>query len=403
MGERLKTASTEGRVELVALAGVTAVFLAVRALAATRVGFGDSEALYAAYAVHPQPAYLDHPGLVGEVAALIGGGTAPSPERAHLVTAVLAALVPWLMALACRASGASARRSLLAALVFAVVPEIAVGLFALTPDLLLSLAWLGALALAAAGLAAAPGSARANAALAGAGLLAGTAAAAKVSGVLLLVSLAATYASRAARPHARTAAPWAGLLAGAIVILPVAAFEARAGWPLLVHRLVDTQKDAGVSLRNLGALLGGQVAYVSPGVLVLVVMGARAAWRDWRDARGGAGAVATLLLASSAIPAAVLVPLSLWSRVAEPHWVAPAMLSLGPALARSPVTLARRLLLGSTAIAAVFTAAVYAWVLIPGSIALMPGSYDARYDIANELYGWPEVLDAVHEVVAAQA
>ena len=30
-----------------------------------RFGFGDSEALYACYALHPQPAYLDHPALIG--------------------------------------------------------------------------------------------------------------------------------------------------------------------------------------------------------------------------------------------------------------------------------------------------------------------------------------------------
>src|SRR6185503_15989138 len=44
---------------------VSVVLLAVRLAAARVVGFGDSEALYACYALHPQPAYLDHPGLVG--------------------------------------------------------------------------------------------------------------------------------------------------------------------------------------------------------------------------------------------------------------------------------------------------------------------------------------------------
>jgi hypothetical protein len=389
--------ATQGRVELVGLVALTAALLLVRAYAATRVGFGDSEALYAAYAVHPQAAYLDHPGLVGWLAGAIGGGTAPSPTRAHLVTTVLASLVPWLVVLACRAAGAGLRRAVVAAFVFALVPEIAVGLFAMTPDLLLSMAWIGALALAAFALASAPGSTRATAGFAGAGLLAGVAAASKVSGGLLALAMVAAYASRAARPHGRTVAPWAGLAAGAIVVLPIASFESHAGWPLLTHRLVDTQAQAGVSLRNLGALLGGQLAYVSPGVLVLLALGARAAWRDRRDATGA------LLFLASVVPAAVLVPLALWSRVAEPHWIAPALLSLGPALARSSETPSRRLVVSAAAIAATFVVAVYAWVLVPGALSLAPASYDARYDIANELYGWPEVLDAVHEVVAAQA
>ena len=72
-----------------ALRGTTAVFLALRLVAASRVGFGDSEALYASYALHPQPAYLDHPGLVGLLARAVGGGTAPTPDRAHLFTAVI--------------------------------------------------------------------------------------------------------------------------------------------------------------------------------------------------------------------------------------------------------------------------------------------------------------------------
>src|SRR5258708_10748890 len=154
---------------------VTAFFVALRLVAAARVGFGDSEALYASYALHPQPAYLDHPGLVGLFAHAVGGGTAPSPERAHQVTAVLSAAVPWAMAALCRACGATPRRATAAALVFAFVPEIAVGLFALTPDLLLAPAWIAALACAAIGLQSAPGSPRASFPFPGPGTLPGPA------------------------------------------------------------------------------------------------------------------------------------------------------------------------------------------------------------------------------------
>src|ERR1700722_20151077 len=105
-----------------ALVLLSAALLAIRAREATRVGFGDSEALYASYALHPQPAYLDHPGLVGIVARVVGGGTAPSPLQAHLVTAVLSTAWPWVMALACRAAGATWVRALWAAFVVALVP-----------------------------------------------------------------------------------------------------------------------------------------------------------------------------------------------------------------------------------------------------------------------------------------
>jgi hypothetical protein len=378
-----------------ALVVASAALLAVRLFAASRIGFGDSEALYAAYALHPQPAYLDHPGLVGALARIIGGGTAPGPERVHVVTGLLATLVPWTMALACRACGATWPRSFVGALVFALVPEVAIGLFALTPDLLLALTWTGAIGLGAYALRSAAGSARAASGFASAGLLAGVAAASKVTGVTLMVGLAVTYASRAARPHARTVAPWAGLGAGALVVWPIVAFEARNGWPMLHHRLVATQATAGVSLRNVAALVGGQLAYLSPFTTALAVLAARPLWRGRRDATG------QLLLSCCLVPFGALLPFCVWSRVAEPHWLAPALLALIPAatMVRSQTTgwPPRWLLVCSLVGAGAMVIAAHAWVLVPALLRRAPESYDPRLDLANELYGWPDVVRAVRE------
>ncbi len=225
----------------VALGVVSLAFLGVRLYAASRIGFADSEALYACYALHPQPAYLDHPGLIGLIARAMGGGLALTPSGAHRITAVLATLVPWALVLAARGAGASWRGALLAGLALVAAPEISFGLFAMTPDLPLAFAWLGALGLAAAGLRAPPSSGRAAGALVFAGMLAGVASVSKVSGALLALALVATYLTRFHRPalsHARTLWPWAGLAAGALVAFPVVAFEARSGFPLLRrHRL----------------------------------------------------------------------------------------------------------------------------------------------------------------------
>jgi Dolichyl-phosphate-mannose-protein mannosyltransferase len=390
-------ARLEGRSQAIALAALSAVMLSVRLLAASRVGFGDSEALYASYALHPQPAYLDHPGLIGVFARVLGGGTAPGPLRAHEATAILATAVPWVMAVLCRSTGATWARALGTAIVVALVPEMAIGLFAMTPDLLLALVWMTSLACAAVALRATPGGARATLGFAAAGLLAGIAAASKITGLLLLPALVIAYASRPARPHARTLAPWAGIVAGSLVIAPIALFEARSGWPMLAHRLADTQSGAGLSLRNAAALVGGQLAYLSPVVAYLVVLAARAVWRGRGDATG------TLLLAASAIPGAVLVALTLWSPVAEPHWVAPAMLALAAAIARAPAAPSKRLVVVAATVAGLCVAAVHAWVLVPQALRIAPRSYDARLDIANELYGWPQVLSAVRDDVAAQA
>jgi hypothetical protein len=250
---RVALTETGRGLHLGALASVSIALLAVRIHAAAHVGFGDAEALYASYALHPQPAYLDHPGLIGVVARAIGGGTAPSPARAHVATVILATLFPWLMALACRAGGATWKRSLSAAVVVALVPEIAIGLFGMTPDALLALAWTGAMALAAVGLRSRAGSARATVAFGAAGVLAGVATASHVTGAALLVAMAASYVAPACRSHARSVAPWAGLAAGTVVVWPVISFEATRGWPMLHHRLIDTQAAAGLSFRNAGA------------------------------------------------------------------------------------------------------------------------------------------------------
>jgi hypothetical protein len=380
---------------LAALAAASVALFAVRLVAAHRVGFGDSEALYASYALHPQPAYLDHPGLVGIVARCLGGGTAPSPLRAHLVTAFLATAFPWSLAAACRAAGATRQRAFAAALVAALAPELAVGLFALTPDLLLAFTWTGALGLAAMALRSVPASGRATLAFAGAGLLAGTAAVSKVTGVTLFVALAATYASRPARTHGRTLAPWAGLAAGAVVMAPVLLFESRTGWPMLRHRLIDSEAGAGLSLRNAGALLGGQLVYLSPLIAWLAALAAREAWRDRGDAVG------RLLGASFVLPVAALLPLCAWSRVAEPHWMAPAFLALVLAAARASSAPSRRLVVSSCALAAALVAAVHAWVLLPSAVLLAPASSDPRLDLSNELVGWPEVIAAVREEARA--
>jgi hypothetical protein len=295
----------------------------------------------------------------------------------------------------------------------AVTPEIAVGLFGMTPDLLLAFAWLGSLGLAAAGLRAPPASLRASLMLLFAGLVAGVGASAKLSGLALVAALGATYATKKAQGHARTVAPWAGIAAGLVVLVPVAVYEARTGWPMLRHRLVDTQAEAGPSLRNLGALVGGQLVYLSPPIAVAAVLVARDLFR----ARGR-DAVAALHLLAFLVPFAAILPVCLLSKVAEPHWIAPALLSLAlhygrraddatasaSASASSPPPrappIAKKLAIACVAVALPMVLAVHAWVTVPALARLAPEGSDPRYDIANELYGWPEVVSRVRGVAA---
>ena len=398
---------------LFTLAGVSIALFALRIYASSVVGFGDSEALYACFAAHPQPAFLDHPGLIGLVARAIGEGAIPTPVRVHAVTTVVVTLIPWLVYGVARALGADRGRAAIAGLVIALCPETAVGLFALTPDLLLAPAWFGVLALAGIGMTAEPHGNRSAFAFLGAGVLAGAACAAKVSGGLLMIALVATYlwvafarsaegATEHARRCVRTLWPWAGVAAGIVIVMPIALFEAKTGWPMLQHRFVDTQAGAGFGgvMRNLGVLLGGQVAYVSPLFLFLAVLAARDLWRErTRDA------ISRLLFSAVAVPLLPLLAFCLWSPVAEPHWIAPALLALPLHVARRAGQTAftsRRMFIAAGSVAAAFTLAVHAYVLLPASVRIFPASADPKVDIASELYGWPTAVEAIREQMASQ-
>lgn len=294
----------------------SAALLAVRLYAADLVGFGDAEALYACYARHPQAVYVDHPGLIGAVARLVGRGDAPSPASAHTATALVATAVPWLAALAARALGASWRGALVAALTLMVTPEIAVGTFGLTPDLALIILWYAALGFAGLALRSAAGSLGALAASLAAGMVAGLACDAKASGVLLVAGLVLAYGSRPARRHLATLAPWAALLLCLLVVSPVVSEEAARNFPMLRHRLVETQGGAGLSARNFAALVFGQLLYVTPPLLWGAGVVARDLWRE----RNADAPTSLLFLATAAC--APLILLMLVSRVAEPHWLA---------------------------------------------------------------------------------
>ena len=368
---------------------VTAIGFGVRMMAAKAIGFGDSEALYACYAKFQQAAYLDHPGLVGVFASAMGGGRIPSPQAAHVATAALASMVPWLVVIVARSAGATARASAIAGIIVAATPEIAVGLFGMTPDLLLAFMWLAFVGVSALALEAEPKSSRSAALFAFAGLFAGVAASAKVTGIFLVPALLVAIDAE----RRRTPWPWAGAAISLVPLVPIVKFEAAHGWPMLRHRFVDTQHAAGVSLRNLGALLGGQLLYVSPVILVIAFIVARDLVRHRND-----DAITRLLFWTFALPLPPLVLLCVWSRVAEPHWIAPALLALPIHAARRGLEMSRRLVLAGAITGFVLAGAVYAWVLSPNLLRYAPKSYDAKVDIANELFGWSKAAQHVTEM-----
>lgn len=365
---------------------ISMLLLAARIVLAEMVGFGDAEALYAAYALFGQATYLDHPGLIGWLGSYLAGehGT-PDPVTVHRFTAVAATTLPWLGGLAARGAGASWKGAVATIIALTIVPELAIGLFAFTPDLPLAAAWLSALGLAAVALQATPTSTKCFAATLGAGLCTGLACASKISGILLAIGLIATWSTRPARPRLKTLAPYAAILAGTLITLPMLVREASLGWPMLQHRLINTQVGFGPSLRNLGGLIGGQLLYLTPVVAIVVVLIAIDLAR-----KKNPDPIDRLLFHTTIPPFAVLAVLTILSRVAEPHWVAPAYLGLALHLARRTGTplLSRKLAIASVATSLIAIVLVFAVVRFPILQKVLGDSYEPKYDLVNDLYAW---------------
>lgn len=380
----------------------SAILFGLRWYAADKVGFGDAEALYASYAMHPQVAYLDHPGLIGVIARALGQGSSPLPSVAHHFTAVVATAVPWIAAAAARALGASSRDAALAALSLLVVPEVAVGLFGLTPDLPLIVLWLTALGATGVGLQARPGSFRALAYALLGGAAAGFAFDAKVTGALLVLGLAIAWMQKAAAPHRKTLAPYAALALACVLMAPVVLDEMAKGFPMMRHRLIDTQDGAGPSLRNLAALPLGQLAYVTPPALWAALVLGRDLYARRRD-----DVVSGLLWCVTLAAGLPLVVLLLGSRVAEPHWLAPAYLALPLHWARRATAgaelLSPRLKKSAAAVGALVTAGAHLWVLTPIGPRVASSYQAARLDLATDLFAWHEGIPLVERALAESA
>ncbi len=369
------------------------LLLLLRLLLAQELGFGDAEALYVSYALHPQPAYLDHPGLIGSIARLLGGGAAPTPLMTHIFTALLATAIPWLGGLAARILGANWTQAARSVLALALVPEISIGLFGLSPDLPLAAFWLSALCFGLLMFRLPPRGFAALLSGLGLGLCLGLACLSKVSAALLGLSVLFAFGHRAARAHLKTPAPWCALALFGILVAPLVHWEIQHGFPMLEHRLVSTQSEAGFSFRNLAALIGGQMLYVTPPFLIAAFF----VLRDLRQRYQNSAADA-LLWFSFWVPAIPLVLLCLWSKVAEPHWLAPAYLPL--AIHASRVELSPRLKTSAVVTGGVAALFAFLWVKTPLFIKVLGRFYEPRYDIANDLHAWGPGRRLLEEAVA---
>lgn len=365
--------------------------LALKLWLASEVGFGDAEALYASYALHPQPAYLDHPGLIGFFAGWLGDGLAPSPLTCHVVSAFLSTALPWLGAWAAWQLGAKPEKLHFTVFALLLMPEVSIGLFGFTPDLLLAPLWILAIGAYVGFIKAEPGSTRALGFALLCGVCLGLGILSKISMLLLIPVFAVSLRSELGQRHLRTLAPWGALLVVCILCWPFVDYEASHGYPMWRHRLVSTQGAAGFSLRNLGALLGGQLLYVTPPFLIAGYLLIRRLNRqDFAQA---------LLLQATWIPALPLTLLCLWSKVAEPHWLGPCYLALCLAASVQAEAIGKRVVVSSVALGVLAILLGAAWVGTDWPPRALGKSYEPRYDLANDMYAWDAGLRLVKDSI----
>jgi 4-amino-4-deoxy-L-arabinose transferase-like glycosyltransferase len=380
---------------------VGATLAASALLASSGLGLGDAEALYWCHGANLSWSYLDHPPLAGwliGMATRLGGAHVPAVRAVPLATMLLTVLFTWLLTrdlYGAEAAGWSA-------LLLLALPVFAAGMTAATPDAPLAALWSLYLWRLHRTLAAPDdGSFRhrwSRPLLLGAVL--GAAFLAKQTGAMLLVTTLVLVALPRHRTWLRRPGFWLGAVVAATLAIPVLAWNLEHDWAGAQHRLVWTQERAGFSLRNLGALVGGQLLYVGPITLPLLLLGARAVWRGRREHPE------RLVLLAAAVPTLLATWLLMaWSRVAEPHWAAPGYLALVVAAAgmvAASGAAVRRTARAAVGIGLFALLALHVAVRSPLLPALLPDdTYEPKYDLANELRGWPEVAAAIRELEPA--
>jgi len=304
--------------------------------------------------------YFDHPPVV---ALFIRAGTTVFGVSAFgiRVVPVLAGLgaVLAVIALARRVGGDEA--ALRASIVLACIPLAGGGLVLATPDGALLL--FTGLALLAVERAIRTGTSRRAAlgAWALAGIWCGAAMSSKYTGILLPVSLAVALAVvPSLRRHFATPGPYVAVVLASVVMVPVLLWNAQHDWASfrfqLAHGLTPSR---GSGLGREGALIAGQLGFVSPILFVMIAIAVARGWRAVNDAT-------TRMLAIIATLTFLFFAYSAWKRTAEANWPAPSYIPAIALLASYAGTLTwERWFAAGWKLAAVLLAFTYVWSVFP--------------------------------------
>ena len=220
-----------------------------------------------------------------------------------------------------------------------------------------------------------------------AGVCAGLAMASKYTGVFLPLGLG-LFALIAMPRALRHPAPWLGVLAAALVFLPVVAWNADHGWAGFARqggRVAHWQPERAATF--LAELVAGQAGLATPGVFVLCIVGT--VWAIRRTAARARDPAWMLLAALSVPPMLMFLQHAIGDRV-QGNW--PAIVYPAAVVAAAGLTAPawRRWIAPSCAIGFAVTLAVSAHVV--SGWPVLPG---ARDPAARQMFGWPDLAARV--------
>lgn len=385
----------------VVLVSVIGVLWLSNIVVSSMLGLGDAEALYYLYSRHLALSYLDHPPLIGlliRFSTAVAGGTVLG---VRLVPMGMSALC-LLFAYCCTSDMFGKKAAVICVLLMVASPVFSIGMTAASPDApLAALVMLFVWRLHRAVTDTSEGRASRLMQQAVLGGVLGLAFLAKYTGACLVISVFAVLAQKEHRHFFKHPGFYLAGFIAATGSLPVFVWNYQHEWAGVLHRLVYTQGEAGFSLRNAGALIGGQLLYVGP--LVLWLFGSALLHHKNATDKMSAAHRARRLLIAVSLPTLVITYLIVcWSKAAEPHWPAAGYLPLFP-LAAGFVAQARpsvqRLFRWTVGFGAVVFAVAHIVVLSPLVPAFVPQKmYEPKYDLANELRGWDEAAALLRAV-----
>jgi hypothetical protein len=372
-------------IQLTAALLISLVLCGLRLDLASHVGFSDAEALFVSYGFHPQPAYVDYPGLIGWFARFL----APTPGAIHLATAVAATALPWVGVLAGRALGSSWRSAVLAYFPLALLPAFSIGGFAFTPALPLSYSWLLAIACSCLALRRSATSFIGLLASVAAGALAALACLSEPSGWVLASCLCWVGLARSERHRFSTIAPWAACGVFVILTAPLVTFWWAHGFSL------SHDTEPGVS--HAALVLLRPVLSATPPFLVAGALVGRQLLRSAADGSVVERALRHHLL----LPLVPLGILAVWART-ETDWLTPLYLVLSLYVTRMP-PLRRSLVY--TCVGTGLGVALLGWCWLRTSAPLLTGQwlggYDPALDTSNDLFAWGQGKQLLMQAVSS--